>query len=135
MSHASLPLSRRMTRGTRSLYLAGTWSFRYSASDGGSTTWSSTLTRTRSSVRIALPPKFVVLADGASLSNHCISRAVQHSAGGTVAVVALRTVGHGTLGADAFAALLAAAEVAHVVNIRSFPGSRHNPQFGREEME
>jgi uncharacterized protein (DUF488 family) len=49
--------------------------------------------------------------------------------------VALRTVGHGTLDADAFAALLASAEVAHVVDIRSFPGSRHNPQFGREEME
>src|SRR4051812_30236010 len=55
MSHASVPSSRRMTRGTRSLYLAGTWSCRYSASDGGSTMWSSTLTRMRSSVRIRNP--------------------------------------------------------------------------------
>jgi len=47
----------------------------------------------------------------------------------------LRTVGHGTLASEAFSALLDGAEVGQVVDIRSFPGSRHNPQFGREELE
>jgi uncharacterized protein (DUF488 family) len=47
----------------------------------------------------------------------------------------LRTVGHGTLTAEAFAALLDGAGVGRVVDVRSFPASRHNPQFGRDEME
>lgn len=47
----------------------------------------------------------------------------------------LRTVGHGTLAAEVFASLLDSADVARVVDVRSFPGSRHNPQFGREAME
>jgi uncharacterized protein (DUF488 family) len=50
-------------------------------------------------------------------------------------VTTLRTVGHGTLAAEAFAALLDRADVAYVVDVRSFPGSRHNPQFGGGEME
>lgn len=47
----------------------------------------------------------------------------------------IHTVGHGTLSAIEFAALLDGAHVDRVVDVRSFPGSRHNPQFGREEME
>lgn len=47
----------------------------------------------------------------------------------------LHTVGHGTLPVQAFATLLSGARVRRVVDVRSFPGSRHNPQFGREEME
>lgn len=47
----------------------------------------------------------------------------------------LFTVGHGTLEQEAFAELLVEAGIHDVVDIRSFPGSRHNPQFGREEME
>jgi uncharacterized protein (DUF488 family) len=47
----------------------------------------------------------------------------------------VRTVGHGTLSIEEFASLLDGAHVHHVVDVRSFPGSRHNPQFGREEME
>jgi uncharacterized protein (DUF488 family) len=50
-------------------------------------------------------------------------------------MTALRTVGHGTLAADAFASLLHRTDVACVVDVRSFPGSRHNPQFGRHEMD
>jgi uncharacterized protein (DUF488 family) len=46
----------------------------------------------------------------------------------------LHTVGHGTLPEDTFADLLRQAEVVDVVDIRSYPGSRHNPQFNREEM-
>jgi uncharacterized protein (DUF488 family) len=47
----------------------------------------------------------------------------------------LLTVGHGTLPADDFAALLGTAGVDHLVDVRSFPGSRRHPHFGREEME
>src|SRR5579862_4367675 len=45
------------------------------------------------------------------------------------------TVGHGTLSAETFASLLHGAQVGRLVDVRSFPGSRRNPQFGREEME
>ncbi|HEY5077732.1 MAG TPA: DUF488 domain-containing protein [Acidimicrobiia bacterium] len=47
----------------------------------------------------------------------------------------LHTVGHGTLPAEKFTSLLDGAHVARLVDVRSFPGSRHNPQFAREEME
>jgi uncharacterized protein (DUF488 family) len=47
----------------------------------------------------------------------------------------LNTVGHGTLTTEAFATLLDGANIGRVVDVRSFPGSRHNPQFGRVEME
>lgn len=47
----------------------------------------------------------------------------------------VRTLGHGTLSAEEFAALLDGAHVDRVADVRAFPGSRHNPQFGREEME
>lgn len=49
--------------------------------------------------------------------------------------VGLWTVGHGTLAADDLAGLLAGAGVELVVDVRSFPGSRRHPQFGRAEME
>jgi uncharacterized protein (DUF488 family) len=45
------------------------------------------------------------------------------------------TVGHGTLAAGAFAELVAGAGLEHVVDVRSYPGSRRHPHFGREEME
>jgi uncharacterized protein (DUF488 family) len=47
----------------------------------------------------------------------------------------LYTVGHGTLPAEVFASLLDGAHLTCVADVRSFPGSRHNPHFGREEME
>ena len=47
----------------------------------------------------------------------------------------LVTVGHGTLAAEVFASLLDRARIGRVADVRSFPGSRYNPQFGREEME
>lgn len=47
----------------------------------------------------------------------------------------LHTAGHGTLAAEALAALLHDAGVTVIVDIRAYPGSRRNPQFGREEME
>jgi uncharacterized protein (DUF488 family) len=49
--------------------------------------------------------------------------------------VELLTVGHGTLAQDELASLLRSAEVEVLVDVRSFPGSRRHPQFGREAME
>ena len=47
----------------------------------------------------------------------------------------VHTIGHGTLLQDEFVNLVRSATVTHVVDIRSHPGSRHNPQYGTEEME
>ncbi|MDE0805494.1 MAG: DUF488 domain-containing protein, partial [Acidimicrobiales bacterium] len=47
----------------------------------------------------------------------------------------LITFGHGTATEEAFVELLHGTGVDEIVDIRSFPGSRHNPQFGREEMQ
>lgn len=46
----------------------------------------------------------------------------------------LLTVGHGTLAADELAALLREAEVAALVDVRRYPGSRRHPQFGRDAL-
>ncbi len=48
--------------------------------------------------------------------------------------VELLTVGHGTLDADDLARVLGDQEVALLVDVRSYPGSRRHPQFGRAEM-
>ena len=48
--------------------------------------------------------------------------------------VRLLTVGHGTAGADELVALLQGAGVRRLVDVRTAPGSRRNPQFRREEM-
>lgn len=47
----------------------------------------------------------------------------------------LLTVGHGTLTAVELAGLLRGAGVQAVVDVRSAPGSRRHPQFGRGELE
>ena len=44
------------------------------------------------------------------------------------------TIGHSTRTWEAFLALLRAANVKRVVDVRSIPRSRHNPQFNRETM-
>lgn len=43
-------------------------------------------------------------------------------------------VGHSTRTADAFVALLRAYSVQRLVDVRSIPRSRHNPQFNRETL-
>jgi uncharacterized protein (DUF488 family) len=56
---------------------------------------------------------------------------------GTLLVVTgveLLTVGHGTLAADQLTGLLHDNAVELLVDVRSYPGSRRNPQFGREQM-
>ena len=47
----------------------------------------------------------------------------------------LLTVGHGTMSADGLAELLVGAGVELVVDVRSAPGSRRHPQFGRAALE
>lgn len=47
----------------------------------------------------------------------------------------LLTVGHGTMSAEELAELLTGAGVELVVDVRSAPGSRLHPQFGRGELE
>ena len=46
----------------------------------------------------------------------------------------LLTVGHGTLPSEELAALLTSAGVHLVVDVRSVPGSRRHPQFGRTQL-
>jgi uncharacterized protein (DUF488 family) len=46
----------------------------------------------------------------------------------------LWTVGHGTLDAADFAELVSGAGVRAIVDVRRFPGSRRNSQFGSEQM-
>jgi uncharacterized protein (DUF488 family) len=50
-------------------------------------------------------------------------------------VSVLLTVGHGTLAADRLAGLLRGAGVAQLTDVRSAPGSRHNPQVSRANIE
>jgi len=45
------------------------------------------------------------------------------------------SVGHGTLSELEFTGLVRRAEVIHVLDVRSYPGSRHNPQHGRDQLE
>jgi uncharacterized protein (DUF488 family) len=47
----------------------------------------------------------------------------------------LHTIGHGTLPSDGLVALVQGGGVGRLVDVRAFPGSRRNPQFGREQME
>ena len=44
------------------------------------------------------------------------------------------TVGHSTLGQDELASLLTSYEIACLVDVRSFPRSRRNPQHDREAL-
>jgi uncharacterized protein (DUF488 family) len=44
------------------------------------------------------------------------------------------TIGHGTLDASAFVELAHRAGLELIVDVRSYPGSRHVPQFGREAL-
>ncbi|HEX8953913.1 MAG TPA: DUF488 domain-containing protein [Polyangia bacterium] len=44
------------------------------------------------------------------------------------------SVGHGARSLDDLVATLASAQIATLVDVRSFPGSRRHPQFGREAL-
>ena len=45
------------------------------------------------------------------------------------------TIGHGTRPVEEFIVLLTQAGVRRLVDVRSFPGSRRHPQFGRDALE
>ena len=45
------------------------------------------------------------------------------------------TIGHSTHPLEEFVAMLRANSVDEVVDVRTVPGSRHNPQFGEQELE
>jgi uncharacterized protein (DUF488 family) len=45
------------------------------------------------------------------------------------------TVGHGNRPLEEFSALLKNSEIACLVDVRAYPGSRRHPQFGRAELE
>jgi uncharacterized protein (DUF488 family) len=47
----------------------------------------------------------------------------------------LLTIGHGAISTEEFIGLIRGAGAARLIDIRSAPGSRHNPQFGRADME
>ncbi len=44
------------------------------------------------------------------------------------------TVGHSTLGADEFLELLTSHQIAHLADVRRFPGSRRYPQFNEQQL-
>ncbi len=44
------------------------------------------------------------------------------------------TIGHGTRTGDEFVQMLQEASIQCLVDVRSYPGSRRNPQFSREEL-
>lgn len=44
------------------------------------------------------------------------------------------TLGHGTLGEELFVEVLGDASVRELIDVRRFPGSRRNPQFGQDAM-
>ena len=47
---------------------------------------------------------------------------------------ALYTIGHSTLAIDDFVAILEAYGIRRLIDIRTVPRSRHNPQFNRDEL-
>jgi uncharacterized protein (DUF488 family) len=47
----------------------------------------------------------------------------------------ISTIGHGTRPVEEFIELLTQAGVRRLVDVRSFPGSRRHPQFGRDALE
>jgi uncharacterized protein (DUF488 family) len=49
-------------------------------------------------------------------------------------MVTVHTIGHGTLTAADLAGVLTGAGIAHLVDVRSFPGSRRNPQHARARL-
>lgn len=50
-------------------------------------------------------------------------------------VAPLLTIGHGTQPLERLGAALTMADVSLLVDVRRFPGSRRNPQFGRDALE
>src|SRR5207248_5646246 len=60
---------------------------------------------------------------------------IEHQPPPLLMTTQLLTVGHGTLEAHDFVALLRDADVARLIDVRTAPGSRRHPHFRREAME
>lgn len=45
------------------------------------------------------------------------------------------TIGHGNRSIEEFTGILRQANIARLIDVRAFPGSRRHPQFGREALE
>src|SRR5919198_3224168 len=54
--------------------------------------------------------------------------------GRTATMVTVWTIGHGTRRIEDFLDLLDSAGIEHLVDVRTAPGSRRNPQFGQEAL-
>src|SRR5919198_2584265 len=54
--------------------------------------------------------------------------------GRTATMVTVWTIGHGTRRIGEFPDLLESAGIEHLVDVRTAPGSRRNPQFGQEAL-
>ncbi|MFD5317168.1 DUF488 family protein [Streptomyces sp. NPDC127098] len=61
-------------------------------------------------------------------------RPIERPGGARTAPVTLLTFGHGTVGREPLAALLHGAGVRAVVDVRTAPGSRRNPDVSREAL-
>lgn len=64
----------------------------------------------------------------------CVFRGSGVAASGQTGLMAVRTVGHGTLTRAAFVDLLTGAGIAAVVDVRRHPGSRRHPHFNVDDM-
>jgi uncharacterized protein (DUF488 family) len=51
-----------------------------------------------------------------------------------MAALTIYTIGHSNRSIDAFLTLLAAQQIEILADVRTIPASRHNPQFGRDEL-
>jgi uncharacterized protein (DUF488 family) len=45
------------------------------------------------------------------------------------------TIGHSTRSIEEFTSILTSFTIEHLVDVRSYPGSRRYPQFNKEELE
>ena len=62
------------------------------------------------------------------------TRRAVRTAGGNIAPKRAYTIGHGTLPASDFLALLRGARIVAIADVRTVPRSRHNPQYESDSM-
>src|SRR5699024_1090666 len=118
----------RYLRSVPNLKRSKTWGPSYGSALGGSTT---APIRERSALRrvSAHQPRERAFAMGGWRAT---GRCPAYS--GSVTPDRILTLGHGTLATEDFLDLVRGAGATRIVDVRSFPGSRRNPQFGREAM-
>ena len=75
-----------------------------------------------------------VLAPGGKLASGKSTSRAERTSKGTPRTRPVLTVGHSTLTIEEFIALLAAHGVKQLVDVRTIPRSRHNPQFNSDQL-